>query len=81
MSTDFSSQATPAPRAPFVQPITGGDRYVNITTSQAIKASSGWLTGVFVNSSTSGTLKLYDNPSAASGTVICNTFKIGRAHV
>lgn len=72
---DFSFQMTnPAPRAPFIQPISGGGRYVNITTSQAIKASNGWLTGVFVNSSTSGTLKLYDNPSAASGTVICNTF-------
>lgn len=72
---DFSNQLTnPPAQAPFVQPVTGGDRYVNFTSSQVVKASKGWLSGIFVNSSTSGTLKLYDNATAASGTVICNTF-------
>jgi hypothetical protein len=74
MSTDFSSQATPIPRAQFFQPVVAGDKYLNVTASGVIKASSGFLTGIFVNSTSAGTLKLYDNATAASGNVICNTF-------
>ncbi len=73
MSTDFSSQATPVPQAANFQPVVVGDKYVNGTATATIKTGEGWLAGIFVNSSSAGTLKLYDN-TAASGTVICNTF-------
>lgn len=48
------------------------------TTSQAIKSSSGVLVGVFVASSTSCTIKLWDNTSAAS-TVLVDTFSAAAA--
>ena len=47
-------------------------KYLNGTTSQAIKSSAGTLYGIVVNSHTSGTLKLWDN-TAGSGTVLLNT--------
>ena len=47
-------------------------KYLNGTTSQAIKSSAGALHGIVVNSHTSGTLKLWDN-TAGSGTVLLNT--------
>jgi hypothetical protein len=52
---------------------TGGRSTLNGSTSQSVKASAGRLTGIFVASSTSGTIKLWDN-TAASGTVLVNTF-------
>jgi hypothetical protein len=74
MSTNFTGNTGQhPPTSAFSQPVMGGTAYLNITSSQAIKATSGILTGIFVNSSSSGTLKLYDN-AAATGTVICNTF-------
>lgn len=47
-------------------------KYLNGTTSQAIKSAAGTLYGIIVNSHTTGSLKLWDN-AAASGTVIVNT--------
>jgi hypothetical protein len=47
-------------------------KYLNGTTSQAIKSAAGTLYGIIVNSHTSGTLKLWDN-TAGSGTVLLNT--------
>jgi len=75
MSTDFTGNANLGPeRAPFLQPVVVARFYSNITGSQVIKGSPGTLAGIFDNSSTSGTLKLYDNATAGSGTVINNTF-------
>lgn len=48
-------------------------KYLNGTTSQAVKSTKGSFYGVIVNSHTSGTLKLWDNTSAA-GAVLVNTF-------
>lgn len=48
-------------------------KYLNGTTSQAIKSTAGTLYGIIVNSHTNGTLKLWDN-TAGSGTVLMNTF-------
>ena len=70
MSTDFSAGSGPIPQA--LQVIVG-DKYVNLTGDAIVKTGEGWLAGIFANSSSAGTLKLYDN-TAASGTVICNTF-------
>jgi hypothetical protein len=47
-------------------------KYLNGTTSQAIKSARGALYGIVVNSHSSGTLKLWDN-TAGSGTVLLNT--------
>lgn len=44
----------------------------NRTATATIKTGAGTLVGMYVNSTTSGTIKLYDNTSAA-GTVINNT--------
>lgn len=46
--------------------------YKNITASGVVKNGPGKLRGMYVNSTSSGTVKLYDN-TAASGTVIHNT--------
>ena len=46
--------------------------YVNLTASAAVKTGFGTLVGMYVNSTSAGTVKLYDN-TAASGTVINNT--------
>ena len=47
-------------------------KYLNGTTSQAVKSGAGTLYGIVVNSHTSGTIKVWDNTSAAT-TVIFNT--------
>ena len=75
MSTDFSASFTrgPYPAASFAQNVVAGDKYVNISASTLIKTGEGYLAGIFVNSSSSGTLKLWD-ATTASGNVICNTF-------
>jgi hypothetical protein len=46
--------------------------YVNLSASALVKTGAGQVYGVIVNSHTSGTLKLWDNTSAAT-TVLCNT--------
>lgn len=48
-------------------------KYTNITADTLIKTGFGKVAGFIVNSHTSGTLKLWDNTSAAT-TVIMNTF-------
>ncbi len=50
-------------------------KYTNISASTLIKTGAGAVHGFIVNSHTSGTLKLWDNTSAA-GTVICNTITL-----
>jgi len=47
-------------------------KYTNLSASALVKSGEGVLVGMYVNSTTSGTIKLYDNTSAA-GTVINNT--------
>ena len=48
-------------------------KYTNGSASALIITGGGIVAGVIVNSHTSGTMKLWDNTSAA-GTVITNTF-------
>lgn len=48
-------------------------KYKNMTSSAAVKTGSGSVFGVIVNSHTNGTLKLWDNTSAAT-TVLMNTY-------
>lgn len=47
-------------------------KYSNLTASALLKTGTGTVAGIIINSHTSGTVKLWDNTSAA-GTVICNT--------
>ena len=47
--------------------------YKNLTASGVVKAGGGILVGMYVNSTTAGTIKFWDNASAGSGTVINNT--------
>ncbi len=48
-------------------------KYTNLTASALVKTGSGSVAGVIVNSNTSGTVKLWDNTSAAT-TVITDTY-------
>lgn len=48
-------------------------KYTNLTASALIKTGFGKVAGFIVNSHTSGTLKLWDNTSAATP-VITNTY-------
>jgi hypothetical protein len=50
-------------------------KYLNGTTSQAVKSAAGSFHGFVVNSHTSGTLKFWDN-TAGSGTVLLNTITL-----
>lgn len=47
--------------------------YKNLTASALVKTGFGKVAGFVVNSHTSGTLKLWDNTSAAT-TVLTNTY-------
>lgn len=47
-------------------------KYKNLSASGLVKTGAGTIRGVMVASSTGGTIKLWDNTSAA-GTVIVNT--------
>ena len=47
--------------------------YLRLTASGVVIGSRGRLAGFYVASTTSGTITLYDNPSAASGTQISGT--------
>ena len=67
-SATDASPANPLPVA-----ATGGASYLNGSTSQVVKSGSGRVVGIFVASSSSGTIKLWDNTSAAT-TVLVNTF-------
>lgn len=60
--------------ANYVHPIVGGQATpVNFTSSGQVKTGKGFLVGIFVASSSSGTIKLWDNTSAATTTIV-NTF-------
>jgi hypothetical protein len=48
-------------------------KYTNGTASALIRTGAGQVAGVIVNSHTSGTMKLWDNTSAAT-TVIVDTY-------
>lgn len=48
------------------------NKYRNISASTLIKTGFGTVSAIIVNSHSTGTIKLWDNTSAA-GTVICNT--------
>jgi len=50
-------------------------KYLNGTTSQAVKSAAGTFYGFIINSHTSGTIKLWDN-TAGSGTVLLNTITL-----
>ena len=55
----------------FVSPVIGGE-HTNISADTLIKSGDGHLIGFHVNSTSSGTVVIYDNTSAA-GTKIANT--------
>jgi len=48
------------------------NKYTNVTASALVKTGAGRLVGMYVNSTTAGTIKFWDNTSAAT-TVINNT--------
>lgn len=51
------------------------NKYKNMSASALIKTGAGELKGIVINSHTSGTLKFWDNTSAAT-TVIFNTITL-----
>lgn len=48
------------------------NQYKNLSASAVVKTGFGKLAGMYVNSTSAGTIKFWDN-TAASGTVINNT--------
>lgn len=50
-----------------------GTKSVNLSGSGLVLTGPGYLHGIFVASTTSGTIKVWDN-TAGSGTVLVNTF-------
>jgi len=70
---DSATQVSPTNPLPVTA--TGGASYANITSTGSVKGSAGTLVGVFVASSSSGTIKLWDNTSAAT-TILVNTFSV-----
>jgi len=50
-------------------------QYTRVTGSIAVRSASTKVLGIFVASSTSGTIKVWDSPSA-SGDVFINTFSV-----
>lgn len=53
-------------------------QFTNLSASGSVKDGAGKLLGFFVASSSSGTVKLWDNTSAA-GTIIINTTSVTAA--
>ena len=49
-------------------------KYVRKTSAAVIIGGEGVLVGMRVNTTSSGTMKIYDDASGANGTVIFNTF-------
>ena len=49
---------------------------VRLTASGVLRAAPGTIKGFYVSSHTSGTVKIWDNPSAGSGTVVVNTITL-----
>lgn len=66
------------PDSRLPQIVSGGRYKLNGTTSQQVKDVRGALVGVFVASSTSCTIKFWDN-TAGSTTVLVNTFSASAA--
>lgn len=58
--------------------VTDACEFTNLSASALIKTGPGFLIGVVINSKSNGTLKLWNNTSAAT-TVICNTIAFGDA--
>lgn len=58
------------------------NKYKNMSASALIKTGAGELKGIVINSHSSGTLKFWDNTSAAT-TVIFNTITLaaGERHI
>ena len=61
--------------------------FVNLSASGVVIGGEGVLVGMYVNSTTSGTVKIYNHASAASGSVVFNTItpaigyhNLGNAH-
>lgn len=54
-------------------PVIGGCCYLNGTSSQLVKTGGGELIGIFVASSSSGTIKLWDALTAVAP-ILINTF-------
>jgi len=56
--------------------------YTNLSASALIKTGAGQAYGIVINSHTTGTLKLWDNTSAAT-TVLCETmtFAVGERFI
>ena len=75
-----SMVASASPVRPNSPPmsVAGGTLYDNLTADTAVKSERGVLIGIFVASSTSCTIKLWDNTSAAT-TVLVNTFSASAA--
>ena len=59
---------------PALIPIAVGLNSIELTGSGVVTGSPGFLAGIFVASGNAPTFKFYDNASAASGTVLVNTF-------
>lgn len=53
--------------------VIGGSSYINLSASALVKTGEGTLCGIFVASSTSGTIKLWNSLTAAAP-VLVNTF-------
>lgn len=51
-------------------------KHSNLTASGLVKTGSGYVMGIIIHSNSSGTIKLWDNTSAA-GTVLDNTMTLG----
>ena len=62
----------PIPVQAFQTPTIGGVSYANLSASALVKTGEGFLTGVFVASTTGGTLKLWDNTTAVAP-ILTNT--------
>ena len=59
-----------------LQSTTPYGKYKNMSASGLVATGAGVAVGVIINSHSSGTLKLWDNTSAAT-TVLCNTITFG----
>ena len=63
--------AQPDPVIPSTN-VTGGKRYTNLSASALVKTGEGDIIGIWVASTSAGTVKLWDNTSAAT-TILVNT--------
>jgi hypothetical protein len=59
----------------MANPVIESAGYKNLSASALVRTGAGQLLGIFVASSSSGTVKLWDNTSAAT-TVIINTTSV-----